>query len=29
MCMKCVAKCPNAALKTSIGLDFASKEHLN
>ena len=28
MCMRCVANCPEAALRTSIGLDFAGQEFL-
>jgi polyferredoxin len=29
MCMKCVANCPKAVLKTSLGLDYSKKEFLN
>lgn len=29
MCMDCIAACPNANLKASIGFDFANKDHLN
>ena len=28
LCMKCVAACPEACLKTSVGFDVASVEHL-
>jgi polyferredoxin len=28
MCMNCIATCPNAVLKTSVGFDFAGKDHL-
>jgi polyferredoxin len=28
MCMNCIAECPQAALKASIGLDFAGKNNL-
>ena len=28
LCMKCVAACPTACLKTSVGFDVASVEHL-
>jgi ferredoxin-type protein NapH len=29
MCMKCVQKCPEAILKTSLGFDYVKKEYLN
>jgi len=29
MCLKCIAECPKAALKTSIGFDLAKQEYLN
>ncbi len=28
MCMDCIAACPEANLKASVGFDFANKEHL-
>lgn len=29
LCMNCVAQCPNGALRTSVGIDVATKEYLS